>query len=258
MIDFFERMSVFDDIKYYDEPHTYHIGDRRLTVSATGIVHKFTPPFDQETISKRCAKKEGITQAAILKQWRLKNVIGTTKGSVFHDYAENYLNNKIFAYPIEKLLAVPEFEGKDLIAEKIEILKPMFHRFHAKIQGRMLPIKSELVIGDPDLDMGGMIDQIFYNKKTGEFELWDWKTNGKFETYSPFKKKMLGMMAQYDACHLNEYSLQLAIYKLVIERRTGIKLGTSRLAWFFEGNSDVKIFDCIPMEKEAKLALGIS
>lgn len=256
MLDFFEKLSVFDDIKYYDEPHVYFIGDRQLTVSATGIIKKYKQPFDSDYWSKYKAKKLGVTQADILTEWDLKRVTSTVKGSIFHDYAENYLSNKVFAYPTEMVLSTPEFMGVDLVIEKIEKLKIMFHKFHAAIQGRMIPIKSEFVIGDPSLDMGGMIDQLFYNKKTGMLEIWDWKTNKEIKTKNNYNTKMIDVMSSYDDCELSHYSLQLAIYKFVFERRTGIKLGCSRIAYFHEKHDTVRVYDCIDMEREVKLIFG--
>ena len=254
MIELFEKLSVFDHVKYYDEPHTYHIGDRRLTNSPTKLLGKYKPKFDADKQSKITAERTNRTQQEVLDEWALKRVTSTVKGSVFHDYAENYLGNKIFKYPLDYVLSTPEFNGQDLIFDKMEKLKSIFHDFHSKIQGRMLPIKSEYVVGDAELDVGGMIDQLFFNKKTGMLEIWDWKTNKEIKTFNPFKKdkKMLGIFSQYDNCELVHYSMQTAIYKFIIERNTGLKLGTSRIAWFHENNDAVKIYDCIDMENEVK------
>ena len=34
---------------------------------------------------------------------------------------------------------------------------------------------------DEEYNIGGMIDIIFYNKKTNEFQIWDYKTNNNFK-----------------------------------------------------------------------------
>ena len=51
---------------------------------------------------KKKAEERGITQEEILKEWKDKSEYSCEKGTLFHEYAENYLNNKIFPYPEEK------------------------------------------------------------------------------------------------------------------------------------------------------------
>ena len=41
----------------------------------------------------------------------------------------------------------------------------------------LVPVKMELVVGDEDYGLGGMVDCLFYNKKSGMLEVWDYKTN---------------------------------------------------------------------------------
>ena len=40
-----KELSVFNNIKYYDEPHTYYI-DGEKTISCTGFIHKFEEDFE--------------------------------------------------------------------------------------------------------------------------------------------------------------------------------------------------------------------
>ena len=40
-----KELSVFNDIKYYDEPHKYYI-DGQPTISCTGFIHKFSGDFE--------------------------------------------------------------------------------------------------------------------------------------------------------------------------------------------------------------------
>ena len=40
-----KELSVFNNIKYYDEPHTYYI-DGEKTISCTGFIHNFEEDFE--------------------------------------------------------------------------------------------------------------------------------------------------------------------------------------------------------------------
>ena len=40
-----KELSVFNNIKYYDEPHKYYI-DGEQTISCTGFIHKFHEDFE--------------------------------------------------------------------------------------------------------------------------------------------------------------------------------------------------------------------
>ena len=104
------ELSVFNNIKYYDEPHTYYIGGTRM-VSATQIIGKFKQEFDSEFWSKKKAKERKITQEEILKEWKDKSDYACEKGTLFHEYAENYLNNKIFPYPKDRAIRILEGNG---------------------------------------------------------------------------------------------------------------------------------------------------
>ena len=46
-----------------------------------------------------------------------------------------------------------------------------------------------------------------------------------------------------EECDLEIYSLQLSLYKLIIEKHTGIKLGKSYLVWFSHNNPSYKIIE---------------
>ena len=41
------QLSTFNNVKYYDKPHTYYIDGKRMT-SATQFISKFKPSFDSE------------------------------------------------------------------------------------------------------------------------------------------------------------------------------------------------------------------
>ena len=53
--------------------------------------------------------------------------------------------------------------------------------FYKQSYGKLIPIRAELVVGDVELGICGMVDQLFFNEKSGKLEIWDWKTNKKID-----------------------------------------------------------------------------
>ena len=87
-----------------------------------------------------------------------------------------------------------------------------------------------------------MLDILFYNVKTNEFQIWDYKTNKAFtsECKSRHLKDELYVLEESD---LEIYSLQLELYKQIIEKNVPIKLGKSYLVWFSHNNDNYKIIE---------------
>ena len=239
MLEIFEELSKFDNIVYFDDPHVYYIDGVKAT-SVTGLIGKFEPEFDEAFHSTNTSKKTGKTVEEVLAMWKLKNKISVEKGSAVHSFVENFIAHKVFPYPAQRMLNT--FNGTDPVKEKFDKIVPLVHKFVTDIRGKLIPIKSELIVGDVEYGLCGMIDQVFYNKKTKMLELWDWKTNEKIDTES--KYKLLKPISHISQAKLDVYSLQLSLYKHLIHKNTGLKFGDSWLTWFNEANDTYKLFKC--------------
>ena len=115
--------------------------------------------------------------------------------------------------------------------------------------GKLVPVRAEVVVGDTEWGITGMIDQIFFNEKSGKLEIWDWKTNKaikKDNKWQKFKKPL----SHLDVCELNTYSLQLSFYRLIVERNTELELGDSYIVWFNENNESYKVMKCFDFRDE--------
>lgn len=278
----FKELSVFNDIKYYDEPHKYFINGEK-TISCTGFIHKFESDFEEQvnktdkwaekqdhfydakSMADRYAHKqnyypkegdpynrpdyskpkpvsEWITEEMVKKDWKYKNNHATYEGSTLHDYIENYISNKIFPEPEVSSDGIKFGE----IKETYGVMKNHFHNFYNDTiaKNKLIPVKSELVVGDKELMLCGMIDQIFWNEKQQCLQIWDWKTNTELHMNSKFNNKMKYCLSDLDECEFNVYSLQLNIYKKIIERNTNLKFGSSHIVWFNENNPNYVLINC--------------
>jgi len=227
--------TTFNDATYHDEPHKYYVGGKEL-ISVTTILHQYQEEFKEDYWAKVKAEEYVLSEHEVLRAWKFINKKGTIKGSAIHDYAENLFLNKVFPYP--KQLILEEF-GFDPILSEYEITKKHVDRFYNDVQGKLIPIRTEMIVYDSESLIGGMLDMLFYNVKKKEFEIWDHKTNKKLSLTSD--RKMKGELYMLDDSDLNLYSLQLSFYKLIIEKNTGIKLGDSYIIWFSHNNENYEV-----------------
>ena len=230
--------TSFNEIRFYDEPHKYYVENKEL-ISVTGLIHRYQEEFEEDYWSKYKSKEYSLTQKEVLRAWKFINKKGTIKGSAIHDYAENLFQNKVFQYP--KQLIYNEF-GFDPVLKEYLITKNHVDKFYNDVYGKLIPIRTEMIIYDKESLIGGMLDMLFYNIRAKEFQIWDYKTNKKFdkEMKSRHFHNELFILEDSD---LEIYSLQLAMYKLIIEKNTGIKLGKSYIIWFSHNNKNYEIIE---------------
>jgi hypothetical protein len=251
----FEALQKFSWIKFVDDTHTYLMdGDIKAT-SVTGLIKKCEPPFEEAKIAAAVARKEGRTVAEVINEWHYKRDLSVEKGKSVHSFIEDYLVNKVAPYPVERIrLAMSKYSpDKDPVFDPYRKCIRHAKTFCDNIAGKMIPIGSEVVVGKRDWNLCGMIDQIFYNKKSGKLELWDWKTNKEIATTS--KYSMIGPVAHLEKCELNTYSLQLGIYKRLISEETGLEFGDSYICWFNENEPTYKIFKCHEFKDEIEAVI---
>lgn len=231
-----ELFKNFNNITYYDTPHKYYLGDDEL-ISVTTLIHKYQDDFDEEYWSNYKANEYNIPQWKVKRAWNFINRKGTMKGSIIHDYAENAILNKVFEYPEQQIYN--EF-GFDPIYPEYIITKKHVDNFLRLSKDKLIPIKTELVVYDKESKVAGMVDLLFYNVRENELQIWDHKTNKKLSKNNP-KKQLLGSLSVLDDCDLETYSIQMSLYKRIIEKNTSLKLGKSYLAWYSHNNSNFEI-----------------
>jgi len=230
--------TTFNDVTYHDEPHKYYVDGKEL-ISVTTILHRYQEDFEEDYWSQYKANEYGLTQREVLRGWEFINKKGTMKGSAIHDYAEHLFLNKVFPYPKQWIL--DEF-GFDPVLEEYKITKKHVDNFYNDVRGKLIPVRTEMIVFDRESMIGGMLDILFYNVRMKQFQIWDWKTNKKFdmEMKSRHFSDELFMLEDSD---LEIYSLQLAMYKLIIEKNTNIKLGKSYVVWFSHNNENYEIIE---------------
>ena len=232
-----ELFTAFNDVTYYDEPHKYYYKDQQLT-SVTTLIHRYEEEFDEEFWSEKKSREWNVPQDEVKYGWKFINERATTKGSIIHDYAENLFLNKVFPYP---KLDVENRFSYDAVWDEYVITKKHVDEFYKLVHNILIPIRTELIVYDLEYLIGGMVDLLFYNKKSRDFEIWDWKTNKEFTFENERGDNLTGKLYMLEDCDLEKYSLQLSSYKYIIEKNTGIKLGQSHLVWLSYLNENYEV-----------------
>lgn len=247
------ELAKFNHIKYFDEPHKYFNQKGEEYVSATTFIKKFKKEFQTQVMAEQYAAKRGLVVEEVIAEWDLKRNISTVKGTLVHNMAENWWNNK--AFPYDPSVAIKSF-GYDIIKEKYDKCESIFKKFWADASENLIPIKMELVVGDDEYKIAGMVDCLFWNKKSGMLEIWDYKTNKEIKKGNSYGNKMLHPISHLDECELNTYSLQLGLYKHIIMKNTDLQIGNCYLIWIHESNDNYKVIKCNDYEAELKLMIS--
>lgn len=237
MIEIFQELEKFNRIVFNEDAHTYHY-DGQLCTSVTSVIGRYKEPFDTEKIATAYAVKRGLSIFDVIADWEEKKNSAATKGTHVHKYAE-------LKFACKKYLT-DSTESSEILHKCFEIIDA----FYNDSKGKLIPIRSELVVGDKERRLCGMIDQLFYNVKAKEFQIWDYKTNKEIKLKNDYKKRMLNELWHLDECEFNTYSLQLGLYKKIIEENTNIKIGNSYICWVNEANDTYKPMKVANMDSE--------
>jgi ATP-dependent exoDNAse (exonuclease V) beta subunit len=222
-----KKLKMFDDLNFTFDPvkHKYYL-DGEHFISVTQFISKFHAKFDTDFWSKKKAEQVGISQEEMLNEWKQLNDRANEIGTATHNWIENYYNGIYQHLPTD--LDVIDRINK-------------FNVAYAKWLYKLTPIKFEQRIFSRKWKIAGMMDALF-GFNDGVFIL-DYKTNKQF-THDEHDKgkfeKLLYPFEDFYKNHLNEYSIQVSLYKLIL-REVGIDIKAAYLL-YIGPNEEAKIY----------------
>lgn len=236
----FTQLNKFNDVVFTEQGHTYTVGGLPAT-SVTTFIGQFKKPFEKEFWAMSTAQKRGITMQEVMEEWDSISLRACNKGSKFHAFAENYISNKILHNTIYDF---------DLDTQAYEKIESQFLTFYEESKENLIPIRSELCVGSRDLGICGMVDQLYYSTTLNGLVIFDWKTNKKMNYTSKYNNFMLDPISHLPECEFSTYSLQLSLYKYIIELETTLEIKDCFIVWFNEKNDTYKLIKCEDYRKE--------
>ena len=196
------------ELIYRDEPHTYETKNVRAHdfTSVTTFVGTLFPKFDEDTISKKCALKRGVTQEEVLKEWHDKRDKACDFGTRVHEMCENYIL------------------GNDISSTVMsDEEKPFFMSAYKYIYDKIISndnlkvIEAEKIVFSEGFKLAGTIDLLLYDKEQKKVVILDWKTNKKLDFSNNFNQYGLYPIDDMDDTNYNHYKVQLNIYRTLLE-----------------------------------------
>jgi ATP-dependent exoDNAse (exonuclease V) beta subunit len=215
------RNSILEKLKKFEDPlfkfdpikHCYTY-DGEVFISVTKYKERFYKKFEEVFWSKKTAEKKGVSQDEILLEWKQLAERSQVIGNGIHNWIENYFNGILQKIP------------NDLdIVDRIN----KFNILYAEHLHKLEPIRFEQRIFSKKWKLAGMIDSIFvWNDK---IFILDWKSNKVYTTDDSEKgkfEKLLSPFGEFYKNHLNEYSIQVSLYRLIL-KEVGIDIKTCYL-----------------------------
>jgi len=242
------KEKLLNDLECFNDPefkfdskyHKYtYYGDKFESV--TRFIQQFHKPFDQEYWSKKKADEAGVPQDWILNEWKKLNDHANQVGTDTHQWIEDYFNQKWSQIPT----------NLDVI-HRIN----KFNKVYATHLHKLEPLKFETRIFSKKWKIAGMIDSLFiYNNK---LVILDWKTNKVWTddtTQSGRFEKLLPPFNDFYKNHLNDYSLQISMYSLIL-REWGFNVAGGYLVHIGPGDEDAKLHRCVDMTEKLEKFLN--
>lgn len=223
-------------ILFKEEGHEYTItGIENKPTSVTTLIHKHFPEFnDTQVIAKMMASPKwssskyfGKTAEQIKNEWNTNKIEASTAGTKMHKSIEDFLNGEIVDNDTS------EFR--------------MFLKFWDDIQHQYPDWeidRTEWLIYDNSGKVAGSIDAVMRNKVDHDkIIILDWKRSKEIKYTNKFAKGK-GPFANLDDCNYIHYSLQLNIYRHILETCYNKEVMFMMLAIMHPNNAS---YQCIPV-----------
>ncbi len=193
----------------YDDPsHKYFVDGNPVKISVTGFVHQFFSSFNADKVIQNMmrgknwenSKYYGMSPQEIKDLWNANGKESADKGTKMHADIE-YFHNDV-PYSNDSI----EFE--------------YFLNFRRNNQ-TLEAYRTEWMIYDTELDLAGSIDMVY---RSGEdYYIYDWKRSKSIVRENRYEKGT-GPVKHLHNCNFYHYSLQLNVYKAILENNYDIKL----------------------------------
>jgi len=196
-------------VRFIELGHQYFIdGDCTNIVSSTSLIHKYFGAFDAEGIANNIAKSAKckndksykyyqMSADEIKEMWNKSGKEASNLGTIMHEKIEYFYNDN----EVELLENEKEFE--------------YFLNFYEDHQDLQI-YRTEWVVFVEDLRLCGSIDATFINED-GTLSLMDWKRSKEIKFDSFDSKTAKVPLHHLPDCNYSQYSLQLNLYRRILE-----------------------------------------
>lgn len=254
-------------ITFTEEDHAYYINGKKLDTSCTSVIKKFFDPFDALKIANKLSyrmknKKNsqyfGMTGNDIVEMWKKETDLGT----MLHANVEFLMNSYKADFPFDKY----EFAQNEIMLEM-----QYFSNFVEDFvdSGIIEPYRTEWLVYDEAIGVAGSIDIVFEEKKTipselfvendegvwiknkqkklrkedeRRFWIFDWKRSKELKYKAYEKNNVCKIPGSFiDDCNFSSYSLQLNLYRTILEKNYDINIAGMALVVIHPNSDNYKV-----------------
>lgn len=201
-------------IEFEEESHKYTIlcDPNSKYTSVTTYVHEQFEKFDADMIIGRMMsspywnnnKYFGKTPFEIKKLWEDNRDQAAEAGTKMHYDIECHYN--------------------DIVVQNDSIEYKYFNDFLEKHK-HFTAFRTEWVIFDTELKLAGSVDMVFYNEKDNSYYIYDWKRCREIKKSNGYNKYSINpILNELPDTNYWHYTLQLNIYKALLEKNYGITI----------------------------------
>lgn len=222
-----ERLAFFNNpaFSFDPEPHEYKLGERMLT-SCTSWLKQYKEPFDALSIAQSLSSRRGCSAEEILAEWERAGWVGTK----MHEFIEDYYNN------------APHTLSEDA---EVELRCAKFLAFKAARLQAYEPVGQEIRMFHEPSGLCGTLDFLAWHPGVEQLYILDWKSSKKVGTDQDSQyRKMYGPFADLWDHEHNVYSLQISLYRLMLEAQF-IPTAGGAIVWLPGGDTAPQLIPAI-------------
>jgi len=183
-------------------------------------------------MKNKAEKYPGMTDEQIKQSWESNGKKASGQGTKTHKMIENYYNGEKNEEEDEKAV---EFQ--------------YFMKFDEERKKKgLVPYRTEWSIFDGLIGLAGQLDML-YIKEDGTYALYDWKRVKEIKKDNPYENG-LGNLRKLPHCNYSHYSLQLNVYKRLLETRYGINVSEMVLVILHPDNDGYLLEEVYEMKEE--------
>jgi hypothetical protein len=241
-----QKLDFFKDPNFLfeEKAHVYSYEGSKFD-SVTTFLRRFKTPFERNYWIQRKAQERGVDPSVIDAEWTQLATHAAALGTKVHKWIEDFWSG-----------LEPELPENP---EELQRVNSFLDLYEARLS-KLVPLESELKIFSKKWRLAGTIDQPFlmWDEKSGKplFLLGDWKTNKDFKDDNHPKgryKKLLHPFVDLFENSLNEYSIQISLYRLILEEELGIETHSGFLVHL--GPEGSKIYQVKDLRERLKVYL---
>ena len=189
-------------------------------MSVSKLLEYMHKEFDREGVAKKCFEKGfddpkskyyQMTVEHIIESWEKKASESRMYGSLVDNYIGTFLNE---SEELETWKLDNNYDYDPRIHGLCEGFNQFYNIITKQTDYEYVTREEKMFIKCNKTGewINGRFDCLFYSPSLNKYLVIDWKTNGELSRENKWEK-MFGPLYDKDACDLNEYTIQVQMYK---------------------------------------------